>query len=76
MILSIEEKQELGCRKIMLQNTYMNYGYARISTIDRMPMQKDTLESDGCGKVVTEQISGASAKLSDVSTRGTDIRFS
>jgi DNA invertase Pin-like site-specific DNA recombinase len=41
----------------------MKYGYARVSTVDQNAnLQKDALKSAGCGKVVTEQISGASAK--------------
>ena len=41
----------------------MKYGYARVSTADQNAnLQKDALKSAGCGKVVTEQISGASAK--------------
>ena len=41
----------------------MKYGYARVSTVDQIAnLQKDALKSAGCGKVVTEQISGASAK--------------
>ena len=43
----------------------MKYGYARVSTVDQNAnLQKDALKSAGCGKVVTEQISGASAKES------------
>ena len=41
----------------------MKYGYARVSTVDQNAnLQKDALKSSGCEKVVTEQISGASAK--------------
>jgi len=41
----------------------MKYGYARVSTVDQNAnLQKDALQSAGCAKIVTEQISGASAK--------------
>ena len=41
----------------------MKYGYARVSTVDQNAnLQKDALKALGCGKVVTEKISGASAK--------------
>ncbi len=41
----------------------MKYGYARVSTVDQNAnLQKDALRAAGCMKVVTEQISGASAK--------------
>jgi DNA invertase Pin-like site-specific DNA recombinase len=43
----------------------MKYGYARVSTVDQNAnLQKDALKSSGCGKVVTEQISGATAEFS------------
>jgi len=41
----------------------MKYGYARVSTVGQnADLQNDALKSSGCEKVVTEQISGASAK--------------
>lgn len=47
----------------MLQNYCMKFGYARISTVDQnADLQKDALKAAGCTKILTEQISGASAK--------------
>jgi len=41
----------------------MKYGYARISTADQSAdLQTDALKAAGCDKIVSEQISGASAK--------------
>lgn len=41
----------------------MKFGYARISTVDQnADLQKDALKAAGCTKILTEQISGASAK--------------
>jgi DNA invertase Pin-like site-specific DNA recombinase len=41
----------------------MKYGYARISTVDQnASSQTDALIAAGCDKIVSEQISGASAK--------------
>lgn len=40
----------------------MKYGYARVSTADQNPQsQRDALKAAGCEKVVTDQVSGASA---------------
>lgn len=41
----------------------MKIGYARVSTIDQNPnAQRDALKAAGCEKIITEKISGASAK--------------
>ena len=41
----------------------MKIGYARVSTVDQNTnSQRDALKAAGCGKVVTDQVSGASAK--------------
>ena len=41
----------------------MKYGYARVSTVDQnASLQKDALKAAGCKKIVTEQISGVSAR--------------
>ena len=41
----------------------MKIGYARISTADQNThLQRDALKAAGCEKIVTEQISGSSAK--------------
>lgn len=41
----------------------MKIGYARISTADQNArLQRDALKAAGCEKIVTEQISGSSAK--------------
>jgi len=58
-----KQKQSLGCRKILTQNHYMKIGYARTSTADQNArLQRDALKAAGCEKVITEQISGTSAK--------------
>ena len=41
----------------------MKIGYARVSTVDQNAnSQRDALKAAGCEKVVTDQVSGASAK--------------
>ena len=41
----------------------MKIGYARVSTVDQNAnSQKDALKASGCERVVTDQVSGASAK--------------
>lgn len=41
----------------------MKIGYARVSTIDQNPSaQRDALKAAGCEKIITEKLSGASAK--------------
>jgi len=41
----------------------MKIGYARVSTIDQNPnAQRDALKLSGCEKIITEKISGVSAK--------------
>jgi len=41
----------------------MKIGYARVSTVDQNAnLQRDALKAAGCGKVVIDQVSGASAK--------------
>ena len=41
----------------------MKIGYARVSTVDQNTnSQRDALKAAGCDKVVTDQVSGASAK--------------
>lgn len=41
----------------------MKIGYARVSTVDQTARsQRDSLKAAGCEKVVTDQVSGASAK--------------
>lgn len=55
--------QSLAGRKTYSQNICMKIGYARISTVDQKAnFQKGALKASGCERVVTDQVSGASAK--------------
>lgn len=41
----------------------MKIGYARVSTVDQNTnSQRDALKASGCKKIITDQVSGASAK--------------